>query len=211
MSQTSEQTEMEQDAATIGMLILAAGASTRLGKPKQLLQYQGQSFLRHTAKVGLASGCQPIIVVLGAQAEQLRSEVHDLPVTLVENPDWASGISASIRVGLEALQDQGQMLEAAIVTLCDQPFISALLISQLVDCYWGTGKCIIASQYGETIGVPALFDLTLFPDLMLLKGDTGAKSLIQQLMPEVTAVAFPNGAINIDTAQDYKQFLQAIA
>ena len=92
--------------AMIGVLILAAGASTRLGKPKQLLQYRGQSFLRHTAKMAIASGCQPVVVVLGAQAKQLRSELSDLPVTIMENHDWATGISSSIHVELEALQAQ---------------------------------------------------------------------------------------------------------
>lgn len=205
MNQTKiKQTE---DTTAIGILILAAGGSTRLGKTKQLLQYRGQSFLRHTAKVALASGCQLIVVVLGAQAEHLRSEVSDLPITIVENPAWATGISSSIRVGLEALQDQSQMLEAAIITLCDQPFISAPLIEQLIEHYWVKGKRILASQYAGTVGVPALFDLTLFPDLMLLKGDVGAKALIQTLMPEVAAVSFPDGAIDIDIAQDYEQFL----
>jgi molybdenum cofactor cytidylyltransferase len=213
MNQTSELAEMKQaeDAATIGMLILAAGASTRLGKPKQLLQYRGQSFLRHIAKVAIASGCQPVVVVLGAQTGQLRSEVSDLPIVIVENLDWVIGISSSIRAGLEALQTQGQMLEAAIVTLCDQPLISVQLIAQLVERYRLTNKRIVTSQYDETIGVPALFDLTLFPNLMLLQGDVGAKSLIQQLMHEVTSVPFPDGAIDIDTAQDYEQFLHAIA
>ncbi|MBD2019149.1 nucleotidyltransferase family protein [Leptolyngbya sp. FACHB-36] len=203
---------MEQVLDTaIGVLILAAGASTRLGKPKQLLQYQGQSFLRHTANVAIASGCQPVVVVLGAQTEQLRSEVSDLPVTIVENPDWTTGISSSIRAGLEALHDQCPMLEAAIVTLCDQPLISVQLIEQLVEQYWLTGKRIIASNYADTIGVPALFDLTLFPDLMALKGDAGAKLLIHQLIHEAVSVPFPDGAIDIDTSQDYEQFLQAIA
>lgn len=209
MNQISKQIEME--AATIGMLILAAGGSTRLGKPKQLLQYQGQSFLRHTVTVGLASGCQTV-VVLGAQAEQLRSQVSDLPVAIVENWAWVNGISTSIKVGLEALQNQqSQILEAAIITLCDQPFISTPLIKQLIERYKVTGKRIVASQYAGIIGVPALFDLTLFPDLMLLQGDVGAKALIQRLRHEVITVSFPDGAIDIDTLQDYEQFLQVVA
>jgi molybdenum cofactor cytidylyltransferase len=196
-----------EEAISIGMLILAAGASTRLGKPKQLLQYQGQSFLRHIADVAIASPCQPILVVLGAQAKQLRSEVNDLPVMLVENQDWATGISSSIRVGLEALQTQCQSLDAALITLCDQPLISVQLIQQLVEQYKLTNQRIIASEYAGIVGVPALFSRALFPDLMRLQGDVGAKRLIYQLINEVVPIAFPDGAIDIDTAQDYEQFL----
>ncbi|MBW4689360.1 MAG: nucleotidyltransferase family protein [Komarekiella atlantica HA4396-MV6] len=196
-----------EDVTMIGVLILAAGASTRLGKPKQLLQYRGQSFLRHTAKIAIASGCQPVVVVLGAQAKQLRSELSDLPVTIIKNHDWATGISSSIHAGLEALQTQCQMLEAAIITLSDQPLISVQLIQQLVEQYWLTGKRIITSEYAGTVGVPALFDLTLFPDLMLLQGDVGAKRLIHQLIDEVVTVSFPDGAIDIDTPLDYERFL----
>ncbi|MEA5628053.1 nucleotidyltransferase family protein [Nostoc sp. UHCC 0251] len=196
--------------ATIGVLILAAGASTRLGKPKQLLQYQGQSFLRHTAKIAIASGCQPVVVVLGAQTKQLRSQLSDLPVTIMENHDWATGISSSIHVGLEALQTQCHMLEAAIITLCDQPLISVRLIQQLVEQYRLKGKRIVTSAYAGTVGVPALFDLTLFPDLMLLQGDVGAKRLIHQLIDEVVPVSFPDGAIDIDTPLDYERFLAGL-
>jgi molybdenum cofactor cytidylyltransferase len=213
MNQPNELVVHEQieDAAAIGILILAAGASTRLGKPKQLLQHQGQSFLRHTTKIAVASGCHPLVIVLGAKAEQLCSEVSDLPVTIVENPDWVSGISSSIYAGLNALQAQSDRLEAAIISLCDQPFISTQLISQLIERYKRTHKRIVASHYAETIGVPALFDLTLFPDLMLLQDDTGAKSLMQQLIHEVIAIPFPDGEIDIDTAQDYERFLKAFA
>lgn len=199
------------DQSTIGIVILAAGASTRLGTPKQLLPCRGQSLLRHTAEVAIASSCSPIVVVLGAQAERLQVEVQQLPVYVVENKRWAEGMSSSIHTGLRELQAIDSSVKAAVILLCDQPFVSAALVRQLIKGYQHTGKLIVASEYADTIGVPALFNRDLFPALMTLQADQGARHVIQHYVQAVTRVPFPLGGIDIDTPSDYEQFLHAIA
>ena len=190
----------------VGLVILAAGASTRLGQPKQLLTYRGRSFLYNAVEVAFSSTCSPIIVVLGADAQQLRPEISQFPVQVVENRQWREGISASIRVGIQALKATPGKIEAAVLMLCDQPFVSSQIINQLVEAHRLTGKPIVASEYAKTLGVPALFSHTFFPELMALKGDQGAKLLIRKYPHQVLAVPFPEGAIDIDTPHDYELF-----
>jgi molybdenum cofactor cytidylyltransferase len=189
----------------IGLIVLAAGASTRMGTPKQLLLYQGRSFVRHTVEVAVASICQPIIIVLGANAQRIKPEVSHFPVQIVENQQWSEGMSSSIRVGIEALNAVNPELEAVAIALCDQPFISSQIINQLVEAYYLTGKPIVACEYAGTLGVPALFSRTLFPELMALKTSQGAKQIINKHRHEVVGVPFPEGAIDIDTPEDYDQ------
>ncbi len=194
------------NSSSVGLIILAAGASTRMGTPKQLLLYQGRSFVRHIAEVAIASVCQPIAVVLGANAKRIKPEISHLPVHVVENQQWAEGMSSSLRVGLKALLTVTQNLEAVAIALCDQPFVSSPMLDQIVEAYRFTGKAIIASEYAGTLGVPALFSHTLFSELLALKNTEGAKQIIRKHIQEVFSVPFPEGAIDIDTPKDYEQF-----
>ena len=193
------------NSSTVGLIILAAGASTRMGTPKQLLTYRGRSFIRHITEVAIASACQPIAVVLGAHAERIKPEISQLPVQIVENQQWAEGMSTSIRVGLEALLAVNQDLEAVAIALCDQPFVSFPILERIVEAYHFTGKPIIASEYAGTLGVPVLFSCTLFSEIMALKGTEGAKQIIRKHIHEVFSVPFPEGSIDIDTPNDYAQ------
>jgi molybdenum cofactor cytidylyltransferase len=189
----------------IAAVILAAGASTRMGTPKQLLQVQGQSLLSRIVKRAIAAKCSPIVVVLGAFSEQIQGEVNNLPIQIVENRDWQMGMGASIRTGIEALLDYE--LEAAILLLCDQPFVSSQLIQNLQSLYRSTNQSIIASMYQDTIGVPALFQAKLFPELVQLDQLEGAKKVIQRHLSSTTTVDFPEGAIDLDTPRDYQALL----
>jgi len=193
--------------SAIGFIILAAGASTRLGSPKQLLLYKDKTFLRHITEVALASPCEPIIVVLGAYANRFRSEIQQLPIQIVENTQWSQGMGSSIKAGMEALIASGFNPHAVILSLCDQPFVSLEVIEQIIKAYRFTGKPIVASQYEGTIGVPALFDRTFFPELIAQPANQGAKSIIAQKALEVFCVPFPEGAIDVDTPEDYQEFL----
>jgi molybdenum cofactor cytidylyltransferase len=179
------------NSSTVGLIILAAGASTRMGTPKQLLPYRGRSFVRHIAEVAIASVCQPIAVVLGANAERIKPEISQLPVQIVENQQWAEGMSSSIRVGLEALLGVNQNLEAVAIALCDQPFVSSQTLDRIVEAYHFTGKPIIASEYAGTLGVPVLFSHTLFSELMALKSNEGAKQLIKNTFMKSLVFLFP--------------------
>ena len=184
-----------------GAVVLAAGASTRMGTPKQLLVYQGQTLIRRAAETALASVCDPVVVVLGANAVQAGNEL-ELPVIVTRNREWETGMSSSIRAGLEALLGDWT-LDAVVMMLCDQPFVTSALINQLVECRSRTGKSIVASDYRGTLGVPALFSSTFFAELAALTGDQGARQIIQNYPHDTATVSFSAAAIDVDTPHDY--------
>src|SRR5881396_1541800 len=134
-----------------GALILAAGASTRFGEPKQFLELEGETLLRRVAKAAHEAGCAPIVVVAGDSTEPVRAELHNLPATVVENAEWRCGIGTSIKCGLEHLRSA---VSAIVILACDQPFVSAEIIRKLRD----EDRPIVASGYADTVGIPALFD-----------------------------------------------------
>ncbi len=198
---------VEEYNQNIGIVILAAGASTRMGTPKQLLRYQERSLLRHTIEVAIASVCRPIVVVLGANAQLIKSDISQLSIQIVENLQWTEGMSSSIQVGIQELKTSYPEVKAVIVTLCDQPFISTEIINRLALAYHSTNQPIIACEYGETLGVPALFSDCLFSELMTLKNGEGAKKIIKKHSQEVFIISFPEGATDIDTPKEYAELL----
>jgi xanthine dehydrogenase accessory factor len=185
----------------VGLVILAAGASLRMGEPKQLLSFRGRSLLQHTAVEALASQCRPVVVVLGAHAKRLRAELQGLPLQAVDNPDWEEGMASSVRTGIQVLS--AAEVEAAVLLVCDQPFLSSERIDQIVEAHRTLGPPIIASEYGDTVGVPALFRRALFPELLALSGGEGARRVIQAHLADTYRVPFPQGSIDVDTPQDY--------
>jgi molybdenum cofactor cytidylyltransferase len=192
----------------IGLILLAAGASTRLGRPKQLLYYHNKTLIRHSVEQAIASVCSPIIVVLGAYANSIRTELSDLNVPnieIIENAAWPAGMGGSIQAGMTALMSRSLAIEAVVLMLCDQPFVSTELIQQLIEVYRAKQPLIVASHYADTIGVPALFHHTLFSELTQLNGTIGARKIIQQFAHSMIAIPFPAGAIDIDTPTDYEQ------
>ncbi|MCW5314605.1 NTP transferase domain-containing protein [Nostoc sp. KVJ3] len=205
MTSTTEQ--IQNETSSIAIIILAAGASTRMGRPKQLLFYQGQSFVHHIAEIAIASVCKPVIVVLGANAEQIYPEIKQLPIQVVHNLDWACGMSASIKSGIELLNNLPQKIDAVVIALCDQPFVSPQIINQLVDAYYSSQKPIIACEYAGILGVPALFSQRFFSELAALKEASGAKRFINNNLNEVFSIPFPLGDIDVDTPKDYEQLL----
>lgn len=197
--------------SNIGIIILAAGASTRMGSPKQLLSYQGESLVNRTVKNAIASVCHPVILVLGANAESIRSQIDQIQhsnIKIVENPDWQLGMSSSIRGGMTALIDNYPNIEAVVITVCDQPFLTGEIINNLVNSYYSTNKPIIACEYANTLGVPVLFSSKYFSELTNLTQDMGARKLIKSYKNDVFSIPFPLGAIDIDTPQDYQQLLE---
>jgi molybdenum cofactor cytidylyltransferase len=202
----------ETDAPSVAIIILAAGASARMGRPKQLLRYGSHTFLRHAAETALASVCRPVFVVLGAYADQVQNEIDNLPVQQVINERWAQGMGSSIYAGLKALEqcNHDSATEAAVLMLCDQPFITAAVINDLVTTYRLSGKGIIASEYGETVGVPAFFGRNYFAELSALSGAAGAKQIIAGHASDVVRMPFPQGKMDIDTPQDYLQLQRAL-
>ncbi|NEP02122.1 MAG: nucleotidyltransferase family protein [Symploca sp. SIO2E9] len=191
--------------SNIAIIILAAGASTRMGTPKQLLPYQGNSLLCHTIETAIASVCNPVVVVLGANAQQIRSEVNQPSLMVIKNPDWHLGMGSSIRSGILFLANYSQTIDAAVIAVCDQPFLATEIINHLVAAYHATRKPIVACQYADTLGVPVLFSHIFFSELATLGETVGAKKLINKYYNEVFSIPFPRGVIDIDTLKDYLQ------
>lgn len=188
----------------VGALILAAGASSRMGTPKQLLRFGEESLLRHTIRAAIDAHCSPVFVVLGANGDVVERELSGLEVVAVHNAKWESGLASSIRAGIEAIADEN--VAAVVILVSDQPHVTPQVISQIVHAH-EAGCSIVASTYGGSYGVPALFTRAVFPELAQLQGALGAKQVIATHVSEVRFVAFEGGEIDIDTPGDYAQLL----
>jgi molybdenum cofactor cytidylyltransferase len=187
-----------------GLIILAAGSSSRLGKPKQNLVFQGSTLLQRSLKAAIAADCQKVLVVLGANVSEIEPTIKNEPIQIIYNPDWEAGMSSSISCGLAALLKTNPEMKAVILMLCDQPFADTAIINQLIQAS-ANNKHLVACNYNGTIGVPALFDKSHFEELLVLQGNEGAKKLLLKYTDEVYTVPFPLGMIDIDTIGDYER------
>jgi molybdenum cofactor cytidylyltransferase len=186
----------------VGGVVLAAGSSSRLGHPKQLLRHEGKTLVRRAAEAAVAAGLSPVVVVLGARARDVASELEGLPVLTVHNPDWEAGMGSSLRVGVRALAEHPDAVEAALVMLCDQLQVEAAHLRALVESFARTKALIVASGYEGTRGVPALFSRATFPELEALAPEQGARRVIAREPSRVVEVALAGGGEDIDTAAD---------
>lgn len=189
--------------------MLAAGASSRMGEPKQLLPFEGETLLRRAVRVALETPYRPVIVVLGSHANSLLEEVAATDARIVINEAWAEGMSSSIRCGLGEMEAAApEELDAAILMLCDQPFVSDEILKRLANAYQSRQALLVASEYeskGERIrGVPALFSRRLFPELMELRGAEGARHVVARHAMKASFIPVPEAAFDVDTPEDYR-------
>lgn len=192
----------------IGIIVLAAGASVRMKEPKQLLIFQGKTLLRRAVETGVESLYEPVVVVLGANFERAKAEIEDLPVEIVINPNWQSGLSSSIKTGIEKLRQIAPNIAASVMTLADQPFVTANHLNLFAEQFDRSKNVIIAAEYNETVGVPALFSREIFDDFKGLSGDKGAKPIIEKHRERLATIALPEAAFDIDTPQDFLKLIQ---
>lgn len=190
-----------------GVLILAAGNSSRLGQPKQLLQFKGKSLLYHVVSQALEI-TPAVVVVTGSKNDIIEKEIHGLKVPATENPYWQDGMGSSISSGLKRLLDNFPTIETVIISVCDQPFIEASVFSELISKQADSQKNIVASAYSKTLGTPVLFTKRYFPELIALSGNEGAKRLLDKFYDDVAQINFEKGAIDIDTIEDYEQLIK---
>jgi molybdenum cofactor cytidylyltransferase len=221
----------------VAAVVLAAGGSSRLGQPKQLLTFRGESLIRRAVRAAAEAGCAPILVVVGETREAIERSLDirdshissssgeervalpsaqpsaspstvgpaaDRKVTVIENAEWRAGIGTSIRRGLERLPEH---VDAAVLLTCDQPFLEAAIVRQLIATHEETEKPIVASSYANTVGVPALFDRSCFEALLTLPDTVGAKAFIQSRRGEVASIPFARGEIDIDTPEDLERLI----
>lgn len=201
---------IERNAMNVGAVILAAGSSSRMGSPKQTLQFEGDSLLRRAALAALGAGCRPVVVVTGAHAELCRRELDGLDVREAFNPDWETGMASSVRAGIEGLISRDAGVGAAVLLLCDQPHVTSQVISTLVAAHLTSGRAVIASVYGGSFGVPAFFSRTLFTELTELQGMSGAKEIIKRHASEAHFVPFPEGEVDVDTPHDFSSLIAEV-
>jgi molybdenum cofactor cytidylyltransferase len=142
--------------------------------------------------------------VLGAYHEDILSEIENEKVQIVYNKNWQQGMASSIHAGIKALENIND-LNSVVIMLCDQPFVTGRLIDSLVNEFSRGSAQIIASAYGNTLGVPVLFSSSLFPELLQVQGQEGAKKLINSFKADVVRIDFPEGVVDIDTPADYEK------
>jgi len=191
--------------SSCGAVVLAAGSSSRLGEPKQLVQIGGGSLLRRTVRMAKEAGCDPVVVVLGFEAERMRGELDGLRATAIVNAGWREGMGSSLRCGVAALMDLEPRPANILLLVCDQVALSSDFLSKLLRVHGSVdgsgGAGITAARYAGRLGVPAIFSSALFPELMAIEGDRGAGGILEENASRVTAVDFPGGELDLDTPE----------
>lgn len=185
-------------------LILAAGGSTRFGRPKQLISMHGVPLIRRVTLVALRSPCSRIVVVVGAYRDKVIDVIADLDVSHVANPQWQEGIGSSVRSGVAHILTCAPASRAILILPVDQVQIGAPHLTSLIEAFWRHGK-IIASQYNHTLGVPVLFPHWCFKELLCLSGDSGAKALLTKYPQQVFPFPCPEAAYDVDTPEDLQK------
>ena len=194
------------DQLKVAGIILAAGQSTRLGRPKQLLDICGKTAIRRVTEAALAAPLDSVIVVLGNAAAEIERELTGLDVLTVLNPDFAEGQSTSMRAGLRAIPDD---TDAALFLLGDQPAMTPEIISAVVDSYRESGPSIVQARYRGVTGHPVLFDRSLFAELDHVTGDRGARQVLAGHPEPIQFADLDQDApLDIDTEADYERVQQ---
>lgn len=188
---------------SVSGIVLAAGASLRMGRPKQLLDWGGRPLVRAVAETALAAQLAPVLVVVGAAHAQVRAALQGLPLRVVVNPDYPRGQSTSLRAGVAALG--AEPVDGALVLLGDQPLVTVDLIERIVAEWRASGAPIAAPTYAGQRGNPVLFARAVFPELLAIQGDQGARRMLAGNPARVHLVPFddPRPLADIDTPQDY--------
>ncbi len=189
----------------VGIILLAAGSSSRMGTSKQLLDVHGTPLLTHSAGIAVQSGIGEVVVVLGANEREHRKTLRRLPVEIVVNQLWQRGMGGSLKAGLNHLLAMKPSIQSVLVMVCDQPLLTSDHLKKLYLKHQESNSPITASRYSEVNGVPAIFAKSLFPSLAALADDHGAKKIIDQLSDQAASVEFTGGEIDLDTPEDYKK------
>jgi molybdenum cofactor cytidylyltransferase len=223
MDKTGLPSKLRRDK--IGIIILAAGDSSRLGRPKQLLPFGGKTLLAHIVDEALETTLGPVVVVTGASATEVKESLKDRLVTVTHNPNrlvtvapslhrlviannprWKEGMASGIVAGLAELLSVQPDSRGVIVAVCDQPHLSSALLEEIMEQFEASGRNLVACSYGGTLGTPVLFGSRYFDALSALSGAEGAKKLLKAYPDDVAEVPFPGGEVDIDTEEDIKKF-----
>jgi CTP:molybdopterin cytidylyltransferase MocA len=190
----------------VAAIVLAAGASRRLGQPKQLLMYGNETLLDRAIRLAREAGAFPVVVVLGAHIHIIRASISFKNAVSVVNNHWEQGISTSIHEGLRTLDEAAPDTTGALLLSCDQPRLTSTHLRALIETFTAQGDAAIAaSTYAGVLGVPAVFPRAVFPELLALRGDTGARSLFVEPPCPLKTVEFAGGEVDIDLPADLEE------
>lgn len=186
-----------------GIVILAAGESSRLGYPKQIVRYKDKTLLQLAIDAANGSKADKRVLVLGAFKDEIKKTFLGASIPNIPNPKWEKGMSSTLVKGLEYLQ-KIEPVDQVVIMLCDQPFVDSKIIDKLIAAQAKSGKGIVACKYSKTFGVPILFDKKYFPELLALTGDEGGKSIAQANEEDLELVTFTKGKTDVDTEADLR-------
>jgi molybdenum cofactor cytidylyltransferase len=189
-----------------GIILLAAGSSSRMGQSKQLLHVHGKALLFKSVQTAIQTGSKKIVVVLGAYQKEHRAIIEHLPIDIVVNERWQNGMGSSLKTGMTSLLSIHPSVTGVILLVCDQPLLTAAHLTRLIEKHAETQKPIVASGYANVAGVPAYFDRSYFDKLLKLEDDHGARKIIHQNKKDVFILDFPPGAVDLDTPEDFDSF-----
>lgn len=194
-------------ATPVDAILLAAGNSSRMGSPKQLLPVEGTALLVRTIRTLSSSGVlRNILVVLGAHAPELEGLVLQEGASVIVNDQWSRGMGSSLKLGVAHLMRQTVLPCGLLISVCDQPFLTAEVIRAVA--IKADEHSIIASDYGGSLGPPSCFGSSFFSALLTLPDDAGARMLFNRYPEKLIKVSFPEGATDLDTPEDYNRYLQ---
>lgn len=191
-----------------GVIILAAGASNRLGYPKQLVKFKEKPLLQHVIDVADSVGFDKNILVLGAQAEEIQKGIELRDFEIIINENWEEGVGSSLSKGISEALNRENKLDHVLILLSDQPLVTKEKIQELLQVHQGSNTPATFAEYEGATGVPAIFSRLLFSDLKKLKGDQGAKKLLFNNNLQFETVKFENGNFDVDTAEDVELLKQ---
>lgn len=197
-------------SSNIAIVILAAGASRRMGTPKQLLSWGEETLLKHAINTATNSDASKVVVVLGANYEAIEKDIKDLPITILKNENWELGLGKSIACAASSILESNENLDAVLIILADQPLIDTTFLNEFISNYISDENQIIATSYGEEKkGVPVLFDKSYFEELTLLNDDNGAKGLLKEHVSYVKTLKPKIKNLDIDSKADYDRLFKA--
>jgi molybdenum cofactor cytidylyltransferase len=187
----------------VAAIIIAAGSSSRLGQPKQLLVVDGEPMLQRAIRVSREAGASPVFVVLGAYQELIKEQIDFGSAIIVANDGWEEGMASSVRAGVKAVQTRAADADGVLLMICDQPRVTAEHLRLMIKTFQANaGAVVIASAYSDTRGTPVLFPKTAVPDLISPHGDRGARALLANPRWPVIEIALPGGEVDIDRPED---------
>ena len=195
----------------IGALVLAAGRASRFGSPKQLLEIDGVTLLDRACLTALDAGCDPVLRVTGAHADQILSRTCPPGVETLHHALWEEGMGSSLAAGARRLVELSSGLDAIVVLLADQPLVTVDLLGPMFRMLRQQGISIVLSDHGDATGPPSLFAAPHFDELMALSGDQGAKAIASKHVSSIARIPFAEGAWDVDSPEAWERFIQARA